>query len=195
MKKIVLITVFIITAAACFSENSVSESPSKPVFFFEGGIGTSYSFYSSANTDTMVGIIDTGGYSRVPLYFNVLAGLSIYDNLSVLLTVADVFDRFSFSSDYLQLNTLQIYPGLQYISPVKGLMFELGWGLALLLPDTNMSYNGGIEQGSVVQFSAVYQFYQLNGRLLPKTGLRISHSELINSKITSLILFINLSWK
>ncbi len=198
MKK--SISILLLSFLFVFSAFSEEKPKGTSQFFFGGGLGSGFNIYSSTNLDTVTGIIGDGGYTRVPLYFNIYGGLAIYDNLNILLTLSDIFERFIKSSDYLQLNILQFYPSLQYVTPIKGLSVDLGWGMGLLIPGTNIaSYNtafsGGVEQGSAFQFSAAYTFYQISGHLIPLAGVRIIHEELINSTITSIILFVNLSWQ
>ncbi len=195
MKK--SISILLISLLVVFSIFGKEKPVETSQFFFGGGLGSGFNIYSSTNLDTVTGIT---GYTRIPLYFNIYGGLAIYDNLNVLLTFSDIFERFIKSSDYLQLNILQFYPSLQYVTPIKGLSVDLGWGMGLLIPSTNIaSYNttfsGGVEPGSAFQFSAAYTFYQISGHLLPQTGIRIIHEELINTTITSIILFANLSWQ
>ncbi len=196
MKKTTLSILFLLVSLWGFSEE---QPPQKISFLLGGGFGSAFNMYASTNTDTMTGIIDTGNYSRVPLYFDIYGGIKVFDNFNAVLTIADIFERFISSSSYLQLNILQLYPSLQYLTPVKGLSASAGWGIGLLVPSTNISsYNTSlntVEPGSVFQLSVKYQFYQVKGRLLPEAGIRLSHCELINSTITSIILFAHLSWQ
>ncbi len=196
MKKFLLCTLLLFLSLEAFSE---SQPPGKLTFLVGGGLGSSYNIYTSSNTDTMTGIAASGEYSRIPLYADIYGGIRIYDNLNALLTLADIFERFVSGAQYLQLNILQLYPSLQYRTPVRGLFAGVGWGLGLLIPATNISsYNTSLdaaEIGSVFQLSAAYRFYQIHGRLLPEAGIRLTHCELKNSITTSIILFAHLSWE
>lgn len=195
MKK--SISILLLSFLIVFSTFGKGKPVGTSQFFLGGGLGSGFNIYSSTNVDNVTGLKE---YTRVPLYFNIYGGLAIYDNLNVRLTLSDIFERFIKSSDYLQLNILQLYPSLQYVTPIKGLSVDLGWGMGLLVPGTNIaSYNttfsGGVQPGSAFQFSAAYTFYQIRGHLLPQTGVRIIHQELIDATITSIILFANLSWQ
>ncbi len=198
IRKLLFTILFLLISFMVFSEGQTQK---KPRFFLGGGFGSSYNTYSSPNTDTMTGVIDTGEYSRMPLYFSLYGGIPVYDNLNATMTFADIFERFVSSADYLQLNILQLYPSLEYSTPVKGLSFSAGWGFALLIAGTdipwyNTSLDNGIEQGSVFQISAKYRFYHLkHGRFQPEAGVRLSHCELLNSTVTSFIFFVQLHWQ
>jgi len=163
-------------------------------FTLEAGFGTAVNFYSSEKTDTMTGLIDAGGYSRLPLFFNISAVFDIYENLKAAASLSDLFDVYMFDDGNLTLNTFTVNPAIRYLLPFPGFYLETGWGLAILFPSTDLSYNGGVEAGSVFQFTAGYKFKKKK-RLAPAAGIRFSRSELLESSITSIALFADLYFR
>lgn len=189
MKKIIFLTVLILVYSIASAQNTEKDTEFR--ISFEGGLGSTINFYSSPKTDTMTGLIDNGGFSRVPLYFNISGIFPIYDNLSAVITAADFFDLFIFDSGNMMLNTVQFYPSLRYKTAMDGLFVQAGWGFALLAPSTELSYNGGIEWGSSVHVSVLYRFNKVSGRIVPETGIGFSRTELFSSEISSITLFFD----
>ncbi len=172
---------------------SFSQGKTLP-FAIEAGLGPAINFYSSEKTDTMTGLIDAGGYSRLPMFFNISAVFDIYENLQAVASMSDLLDIYMFDDGNLTLNTLSVNPAIRYLLPIKGFFVETGWGLAILFPSTDLSYNGGVEAGSVFQFTAGYKF-KAKKRLAPAAGIRFSRSELLESSITSIALFADLYFR
>ena len=199
MKKIfpTILVLFTILSFA-WGEGEDTEKPFH--LSFEGGLGTAFNKYTSEKTTSMTGIIKnagfSSGFSSAPLYINISGLYELYNNLSIVLTAADFFDLFLVGNESLVLNTFKLYPSIQYAVPfLRGLLFEAGWGFALLFPSTELAYNGGIEPGSTVHLSFIYRFTGVKGRLLPEAGLRLSRSELKESSITSMVLFFDMFLK
>ncbi len=199
MKKIFpFILILFVTLSPAWGEG---EDTAKPFHLsFEGGLGTAYNKYTSEKVTSMTGIINTAGFSsgfsNTPLYINISGIYGLYDNLSIVLTAADLFDLFLVDNNSLILNTFKLYPSIRYTAPfLEGLFFEAGWGLALLVPATKLSYSGGAEPGSTVHLSAIYRFSGSKGRIVPEAGLRLSRSELRESGISSIVLFFNMFLK
>lgn len=162
----------------------------------EGGIGSALNFYTSPKTDTMTGYTDNPDFANIPLYINISGLYSLYSNFQILLTAADLFNFYTSSGGNLVLNTIQLYPSIRYDLPIlEGLFLETGWGFAILIPSTQLSYNGSVEAGSTFQASIIYRFTGIKKPLLPEAGFRFARTELLSSEITSLVLFFNIYLK
>ncbi len=192
MKKISALLLVIIIAAASWGE----ETDRSFHLSFEGGIGSALNFYASHKTDTMTGYTDNPDFTNIPLYINLSGLYALYSNFQITLTAADLFNFYTSSGGNLMLNTIQLYPSIRYDLPfMEELFLETGWGFALLIPSTQLSYNGSLEPGSTFQASVIYRFTGIKKPLLPEAGFRFSRTELLSSEITSLILFFNIYLK
>ncbi|MCD6397566.1 MAG: hypothetical protein J7L71_08495, partial [Spirochaetaceae bacterium] len=104
-------------------------------------------------------------------------------------------DIFSASPDSLQIYTINLTGGFQYIPFKTGLTTGINAGFSILIPNTNLSYKGSTEIGSSVSLDLGYTFETLKFSkfgIIPGIEFKFIHSEMFRGSVNQICGYINL---
>lgn len=163
-------------------------------YIFQLGIGSAYSFYFQ-DIQNVLDSMDEGSLSRIPFSVDFLFGKKISSTTAWTGILNSGIDSFSDSSDSIQIFTIQLFAGIQYIPFETGLTLGVGAGAALLIPNTTLDYIGNIEFGSTISFDIGYYFETLKFStkgIIPGLGVKYIHSEIFRGSVDQISGYVNL---
>ncbi len=190
-----LLVIFLTIGSVYSQDSSVAEgTPSNSNgFIYQIGIGSAYSFYFP-RIETTVDSMDSSSLIRIPFSINFLFGSSLSDVAAWTISLTTGIDRFSASSESLTIYSLLLTGGFQFTPFQKGLILGINGGINLLIPNTDLDYDGDIEFGSGLSLDIAYLFEGMKfgkSGITPGLGIKLIHSELISGRINQICGYIN----
>ena len=161
---------------------------------YQIGIGSAYSFYFP-RIETTVDAMDSTSLNRIPFSIDFLYGRKLSNSTAWTVALTTSIDNFSASSESLQIYSFLLTGGFQYLPFKKGLILGVDAGLTMIIPNTDLSYDGGIEFGSGFAFDIGYLFDGMKfskAGITPGLGIKLIHSELISGRVNQICGYINL---
>ena len=198
MRRLFFSLLFIfLTMGFVYSQDTsvVEETPSNSNgFIYQIGIGSAWSFYFP-RIETTVDAMDSASLSRIPFSINFLFGRSLSDGAAWTISLTTSIDSFSASSESLTIYSFLLTGGFQFSPFQKGLILGINGGINLLIPDTDLNYDGDIEFGSGFSLDIGYMFEGMKfgkSGITPGLGIKLIHSELISGSVNQICGYMNL---
>ena len=166
-------------------------------FVYQLGIGSVWSFYFP-RIETTVDSMDSSSLIRIPFSINFMFSSSLSDSTAWTISLTTSIDRFSASSESLTIYSLLFTGGFQFTPFQKGLILGINGGINLLIPNTDLSYDGKIEYGSGFSLDISYMFEGMKfgkSGITPGLGIKLIHSELISGRVNQICGYMNLRMK
>ncbi len=193
-----LIVFFAIGSVYSQSSSVVEEIPSNSnEFIYQLGIGSARSFYFPRIKTTVDGM-DPASLLRIPFSINFLFGSSLSNSTAWTINLTTGIDHFSASSESITIYSILLTGGLQFIPFRGGLVLGINGGINLLIPNTDLSYDGEIEYGSGFSLDIAYMFEGMKfggPGITPGLGIKLIHSELISGRVNQICGYINFGIK
>ena len=130
-------------------------------FYIDVGLGFGGISYND-EIDDLLEWADDNGLDRITISLDLSIGWAVLQKLYVVGSVTGFGDRIYKSSDYMQLNTYLMGPGVRLYPLTSGKHLQIGadLGLGRMVLDSNISGVGTVtsEPGFGVKFSVGYDF-------------------------------------
>ncbi|MCK5200345.1 MAG: hypothetical protein KAR21_18440, partial [Spirochaetales bacterium] len=153
-----------------------------------------YSFYFP-RIETTVDAMDSASLIRIVFSIDFLFGRKLSDLTVCTVALAASMDSFSASSESIKIFSFLLTGGFQFLPFREGLILGINGGINLLIPNTDLSYDGGIEFGSGFAFDIGYLFDGMKfgkSGITPGLGIKLIHSELISGRVNQICGYITL---
>ena len=199
MKRLFFSLLFIfLTIGSVFSQDSPvpEETPSNSNgFIYQLGIGSVWSFYFP-RIETTVDAMDSA--TRIPFSIYFLFGSKLSNTTAWTISFTTNIDRFSDLSDSLAIFSFLLTGGFQFSTFKERLILGFNAGINMLIPQTDLNYDGDIEFGSGFSLDISYLFESMKfGKqgITPGLGIKLIHSELISGRVNQICGYINFGIK
>jgi hypothetical protein len=155
-RKILVLFLFGIAAWTTFAQSERSRG-----FYLDAGIGFGGVRYG-VEIDDMLKSLDGAGLDRVTVSLDFSAGWAVTPNLYVVGSITGFGDRLYLGSEYFQLSTYLLAPGVRFypLSSMKKFQLGLDAGFARMVLATNIPSptTATSEPGFGVKISAAHDF-------------------------------------
>ncbi|MFP4365254.1 MAG: hypothetical protein ACLFR1_15430 [Spirochaetia bacterium] len=195
MKHIFCIFIFLFFSLMLITAQEAQEE--ERGLLVEIGAGPSVITYGAA--DAYFSLAEENGANRVQLNLHALFGYAVATDLYLCGVISGAADRFTYSSQYLQMNIYILGAGVRYYPFTTGLVLGADFGASPFLIQTNTSspymQSGVTASGLGFNISLGYDFGQSLTGFALKTGIRASATTLEGSIISSGSFVVTLVWK
>ncbi|MCD6395938.1 MAG: hypothetical protein J7L71_00225, partial [Spirochaetaceae bacterium] len=151
MQKFILtLALILLCFGSVYSQETAKtdiDQPNSSKYIYQLSLGSAYSFYFF-DIQNLLDSMDESSLSRMPFSINFLFGKKMADSIAWTISLTAGMDLFSAASDSLQLYTVGLTGGFQYIPFKTGLTTGINAGFSILIPNTNLNYKGSTEIGS-----------------------------------------------
>ena len=198
MQKFILTLAFILLCFGSVYSQETAKTDIDPQksseYIYQLSLGPAYSFYFF-DIQNLLDFMDESSISRFPFSIDFLFGKKMSDTIAWTISLTTGMDIFSAAPDSLQLYTVGLTGGFQYIPFKTGLTMGINAGFSILIPNTNLSYKGSTEIGSSVSLDLGYTFEKFkfsNLGIIPGIEFKFIHSEMFRGSVNQICGYINL---
>jgi len=198
MQKFILSLAFILLSfGSVYSQETAKidiGQPKSSEYIYQIGLGSAYSFYFF-DIQNLLDSMDESSLIRIPFSIDLLFGKKMSETIAWTVSLTTGLDIFSASPDSLQIYTINLTGGFQYIPFITGLTMGINAGFSILIPNTNLSYIGSTEIGSTITIGLGYTFNTLKFSkkgIIPGIEFQFIHSEMFRGSVDQICGYINL---
>jgi hypothetical protein len=156
-KLILFFAIFLVIGGTIFSQSQERNRR----LYIDFGLGFGDISYNGELDDALESAKDNG-FDRVMVALDLSIGWAISQKWYIVGSITGLGDRLYYLSDYIQLNTYLIGPGIRLYPLPSGKYLQLGvdFGMGRMVSDSNVDQVDGLvsEPGIGVKVSAAYDF-------------------------------------